>query len=136
MPARYVKAYVKRNKNDAADAQAICEAVTRPTMRVVAVKSREQQSVLMLHRTRELLVRQRTMLVNAIRAHMVEFGVVTRVGLPQVKELLAVIADQEDERIPPLARTCLTGMASQLMSLEREIITAERRIQGALSTRF
>ena len=100
MPPRYVKPYVKRNKNDAADAEAICEAVTRPTMRFVAVKSVEQQSVLMLHRTRELLVRQRTMLVNATRAHMAEFGVVARTGLPQVKELLAVISDEADERIP------------------------------------
>ncbi len=130
MPPRYVKPYVKRNKNDAADAEAICEAVTRPTMRFVAVKSAEQQSVLMLHRTRELLVRQRTMLVNAIRAHMAEFGIVVRTGLPQVKELLAVISDEEDERIPPLARTCLEGLARQLLSLEREIVGAERRIHA------
>jgi len=130
MPPHYVRPYVKRNKNDAADAEAICEAVTRPTMRFVAVKSAEQQSVLMLHRTRELLVRQRTMLVNAIRAHMAEFGVVARTGLPQVKELLAVIADKEDERIPPLARTCLEGLARQLLSLEREIIGAERHIHA------
>ena len=102
MPPHYVKPYVKRNKNDAADAEAICEAVTRPTMRFVAVKSAEQQSVLMLHRSRELLVRQRTMLVNAIRAHMAAFGVVARTGLAQVKDLLAVITDKEDERIPPL----------------------------------
>jgi len=130
MPPRYVKPYVKRNKNDAADAEAICEAVTRPTMRFVAVKSTEQQSVLMLHRTRELLVRQRTMLVNAMRAHMAEFGVVARTGLPQVKELLAVIADPDDERIPPLARTCLEGLARQLLSLAREIVDAERRIHA------
>ena len=130
MPPIYVKPYVKRNKNDAADAEAICEAVTRPTMRFVAVKSAERQSVLMLHRTRELLVRQRTMLVNAIRAHMAEFGIVARVGLPQVNELLAVIADGDDDRIPPLARTCLKGLARQLLSLEREIVGAERRIHA------
>ena len=130
MPAAYVKPYVKRNKNDAADAEAICEAVTRPSMRFVAVKTAAQQSVLMDHRTRELLVRQRTMLVNAIRAHMAEFGVVARVGLPQVKELLAVIADEGDERIPPLARTCLEGLARQLLSLEREITTTEQRIHA------
>lgn len=130
MPARYVKAYVKRNKTDAADAEAICEAVTRPTMRFVAVKSAEQQSVLMLHRTRELLVRQRTMLVNAIRAHMAEFGVVARTGLPQVKELLAVIADEQDQRISPLARTCLAGLARQLLSLEQEIVAGEKRIHA------
>jgi transposase len=130
MPPHYVKPYVKRNKNDAADAAAICEAVGRPTMRFVAVKSAERQSVLILHRTRELLVRQRTMLVNAIRAHMAEFGVVARAGLPQLKELLQVIADGEDERIPSLARTCLAGLARQLLSLEREIVGAERRIQA------
>ena len=130
MPPRYVKAYVKRNKNDAADAEAICEAVTRPTMRFVAVKSPERQSVLMVHRTRELLVRQRTMLVNALRAHMAEFGVVTRVGLPQVKELLSVIADVKDKRLPPLARSCLKGLARQLLSLEREIDGAEKRIHA------
>jgi transposase len=82
------------------------------------------------HRTRELLVRQRTMLVNAIRAHMAEFGVVARVGLPQVGELLAVIADANDDRIPPLARTCLEGLARQLLSLEREITTTEQRIHA------
>ena len=130
MPPHYVKPYVKRNKNDAADAEAICEAVGRPTMRFVAVKSAERQSVLMLHRTRELLVRQRTMLANAIRAHMAEFGVVARVGLPQLKELLQVIADADDARIPTLARICLDGLARQLQSLEREIVGAERRIQA------
>ena len=110
MPPVYVKPYVKRGKNDAADAAAICEAVTRPTMRFVSIKSVEQQSVLMVHRTRELLVRQRTMLVNAMRAHLAEFGVVARVGLPQVKKLLAVIADEDDARIPPLAPN-LSGRA-------------------------
>jgi transposase len=130
MPAKYVKAYVKRNKNDAADAEAICEAVTRPTMRFVSVKSIEQQSVLLLHRTRELLVRQRTMLVNAVRAHMAEFGIVAKVGLPQVKELLAIIGDTEDERLSALARTCLSGLARQLMSLEREIYLSEQQIHA------
>lgn len=130
MPPRYVKPYVKRNKNDAADAEGICEAVTRPTMRFVAVKSADQQSVLMLHRTRELMVRQRTMLVNAIRAHLAEFGVVARVGLPHVKELLAVIVDKGDDRIPTLARMCLKGLARQLLSLEREIVAAEKRIHA------
>jgi transposase len=130
MPPSYVKPYVKRSKNDAGDAAAICEAVRRPTMRFVATKSIEQQSVLMLHRSRELLVRQRTMLVNAIRGHMAESGIVAPVGLPRVKELLAVIADREDERIPPLARTCLESLAVQLMSLEREIRAAEQRIHA------
>jgi transposase len=130
MPARYVKPYVKRNKNDAADAEAICEAVTRPTMRFVAVKSAQQQSVLMLHRTRELLVRQRTMLVNAIRSHMAEFGIVAPVGVPRVKELFAVIADADDDRLPAIARACLEGLANQFLSLHEEIATAERRIHA------
>ena len=130
MPARYVKPYVKRNKNDAVDAAAICEAVTRPTMRFVAVKSAQQQSVLMLHRTRELLVRQRTMLVNAIRSHMAEFGIVAPVGVPRVKELFAVIADADDDRLPAIARACLEGLANQFLSLHEEIATAERRIHA------
>jgi transposase len=88
MPARYVKPYVKRNKNDAADAEAICEAVTRPTMRFVEVKTEEQQSVLMLHRTRQLFVRQRTTLINAIRAHLAEFGVVAGIGRNGVERLM------------------------------------------------
>ncbi len=98
MPPAYVKPYVKRQKNDAADAEAICEAVTRPTMRFVETKTAEQQSVLMLHRTRQLFVRQQTSLINAIRAHLAEFGIVAPVGRNGVEELLDVIADPDDER--------------------------------------
>ena len=134
MPPRYVKPYVKRNKNDLADAEAICEAVTRPTMRFVAVKTPEQQSVVMLHRTRELLVRQRTMLVNAIRAHMAEFGIVVRAGRPHVETLLTILEQDQagngGERLPPLARTCLSGLATQLRSLQAEIDVAEKRIHA------
>ncbi len=130
MPPHYVRPYVKRGKNDAADAEAICEAVTRPTMRFVVVKGTEQQSVLMLHRTRELLVRQRTMLVNAIRAHMAEFGIVAPVGIPRVKELLAVIADADDARLPPAARACLEALARQFLCLDAEILAAEKRIHA------
>ncbi len=130
MPANYVKPYVKRNKNDAADAEAICEAVTRPTMRFVAVKTKEQQSLMMLHRTRSLLVRQRTMLVNAMRAHLAEFGIVAPVGLRGLKALLAVIADPEDERLPALARTCLESLVASLMNLEPEIASAEQHIHA------
>ena len=130
MPPHYVKPYVKRNKNDAADAAAICEAVTRPSMRFVALKGVEQQSVLMGHRTRELLVRQRTMVVNAMRAHMAEFGIVAPVGVPQVKKLLDIIADGDDARLPALARTCLESLARQFVSLHGEIVAAERRIHA------
>jgi transposase len=130
MPPHYVKPYVKRSKNDKADAGAICEAVTRPTMRFVSVKGTEQQSVLVLHRARELLVRQRTMLVNAIRAHMAEFGIVAPTGVPQVKKLLVVIADQADTRLPSVARTCLESLVRQFLSLHQEIHTIELRINA------
>jgi transposase len=128
MPPRYVKPYVKRNKNDAADAEAICEAVTRPTMRFVAVKGTEQQGVLMLHRSRELLVRQRTMLVNGIRAHMAEFGIVAPAGIQRVKELFAIIADVDDDRLPEVAGSCLEGLVRQFTSLHEEITFLEKRI--------
>ena len=111
MPAHYVQPYVKRNKNDAADAEAICEAVTRPTMRFVAIKGPEQQSLMMVHRSRALLVRQRTMVVNAIRAHLAEFGIVAPVGLRGIKALLAVISENGDERLPAVARACLKSLA-------------------------
>src|SRR5215472_5334555 len=91
MPARDVKAYVKRNKNDAADAAAICEAVRRPTMRFVGVKSAEQQGRLMQHRTRDLLLRQRTQLINALRGHVGELGMVAAQGREGLKTLLAII---------------------------------------------
>ncbi len=130
MPAHYVKPYVKRNKNDAADAEAIAEAVTRPTMRFVAVKGPEQQSLMMVHRSRALLVRQRTMLVNAIRAHLAEFGIVAPVGLRGITALLEVITDSGDERLPSVARDCLTGLARALASIEREAGLCERRIHA------
>ena len=99
MPPRYVKPYVKRNKNDAADAEAICEAVTRPTMRFVAIKTPEQQSVLMLHRTRHLFIKQRTTLINALRAHLAELGIVAGIGRLGVERLVKVIEDGEDAPI-------------------------------------
>jgi transposase len=100
MPAKDVKAYVKRNKNDAADAEAICEAVRRPTMRFVQVKSAEQQGQLMQHRTRDLLMRQRTQLINALRAHLAELGIVAAQGREGVKQLLAIVASERDPRLP------------------------------------
>lgn len=103
MPASYVKPYLRRQKNDPTDAEAICEAVTRPTMRFVQVKSQEQQSLLMLHRVRELLIRQRTMLVNALRGHLAEFGVVTRQRIVIVGTLIAFVEDQDADLLPPLA---------------------------------
>ena len=109
MPPAYVKPYVKRQKNDAADAEAICEAVTRANMRFVATKTPEQQSCLMLHRTRHLFIRQQTAVINAIRAHLAEFGIVAPVGRRGVEQLLDVVADCSDKRLPDLARTCIAA---------------------------
>jgi transposase len=118
MPPAYVKPYVKRQKNDAADAEAICEAVTRANMRFVATKTPEQQSCLMLHRTRHLFVRQQTAVINAIRAHLAEYGIVAPVGRNGVEELLGVVADPSDERVPEVARACLAALGAQLRMLK------------------
>jgi len=120
MPASYVKPYVKRQKNDATDAEAICEAVGRPTMRFVPVKSEEQQSVLILHRVRELLIRQRTMLVNALRGHLAEFDMVTRQGIVGVGMLIAWVEDAGQNLIPPLARSALLSLIGSCGRCTRE----------------
>src|ERR1700729_3438969 len=128
MPAKDVKAYVKRNKNDAADAEAICEAVRRPTMRFVQIKSAEQQGRLMLHRARDLLMRQRTQVINALRAHLAEFGIVAPQGRQGVKELLLIIAGEQDARLPLDAHTSLVVLAAGLQALQTMIKSIERRI--------
>lgn len=130
MPASYVKPYVKRQKNDATDAEAICEAVTRPSMRFVPVKSEEQQSVLMLHRVRELLVRQRTMLVNALRGHLAEFGIVTRQGIAGVGMLIGLAEDENNELIPPLARAALVPLVEQLRLVHEKVRELDRQIHA------
>jgi transposase len=122
MPPAYVKPYVKRQKNDMADAEAICEAVTRANMRFVPTKTPEQQSGLMLHRTRHLFIRQQTSVINAIRAHLAEFGVVAPVGRKGIEELLHVIADPGDKRVPDVVRVCLAALGSQLLSLKKQIL--------------
>ena len=118
MPPAYVKPYVKRHKNDAIDAEAICEAVTRPNMRFVATKTREQQSCLTLHRTRHLFIRQQTSVINAIRAHLAEFGIVAPVGRKGVEQLLTVVADASDKRLPDVARACVAALGAQLQDVE------------------
>lgn len=125
MPPAYVKPYVKRNKTDAADAEAIAEAVTRPTMRFVAVKSVEQQSMLKLHRVRELLVRQRTMLATALRAHLAEFGIVAPQGIHRVEKLAAEV---RDPAVPPLAQEALSRLVDELASIGRRLDTIEERL--------
>ena len=128
MPAQYVKAYVKRNKNDAADAAAICEAVVRPTMRFVAVKTAEQQAAVLLHRGRERLVRQRTGLVNALRGHLAEFGVIAPQGLRNVGKLIAIVRDEGDARLPDLARQVLQVLANQIEQIETAVTALERQL--------
>lgn len=125
MPPGYVKPYVKRNKTDAADAEAIAEAVTRPVMRFVPVKSAEGQAMLMLHRTRELLVRQRTMLATALRAHLAEFGIIAPQGIHRVEKLAAQV---HDPAVPGLAREALMLIVNELASVWRRIDALEMRL--------
>src|SRR6201988_2266207 len=122
MPAAYVKPYVKRQKNDATDAEAICEAVTRANMRFVETKTPEQQSCLMLHRTRHLFIRQQTSVINAIRAHLTKFGIVAPVGRNGVEQLLDVVADAIDARVPEVARACVGALGVQLRMLKAQIL--------------
>ena len=119
IPPQYVKAYLKRGKNDAADAAAICEAATRPSMRFVPIKSEEQQAVLIMHRARDLLVRQRTQLINALRGHLAEFGLVVAKGIGRVDELLALA--QADARLPQIAKATVTELAQHLEGLDQSI---------------
>ncbi len=125
MPAAYVKPYVKRGKNDEVDAEAICEAVTRPTMRFVPVKSAEQQSILMRHRTRDLFVRQRTMLVNSLRGQLAEFGLIAPKGVWRVPELEALAQEGE---LPEPARACAELLLMQIEDLQSKIKAIERTI--------
>src|SRR6201988_857468 len=128
MPPTYVKPYVKRQKNDIADAEAICEAVTRTNMRFVPIKTPEQQSGLMLHRTRHLFIRQQTSVINAIRAHLAEFGIVAPVGRGGVEQLLGIAADANDKRLPEVARACVTALGAQLRRFKEQILEFDRLI--------
>jgi transposase len=130
MPPDYVKPYVKRQKNDTADAEAICEAVARPNMRYVPTKTVEQQSCLMLHRARHLFIRQQTAVINSIRAYLAEFGIVAPVGRKGVEHLLEVVADPADRRLPEVARMCLAALGSQLRTLKAKILEFDRRIMA------
>lgn len=127
MPPAYVKAYVKRGKTDAADAEAIAEAVTRPTMRFVPIKSKEQQAALMLHKTRDLLIRQRTMLINALRGHLGEYGIVAARGPAGVRSALASVKERSGD-LPVSAVAALQALAHQLAGLDDEVAELERRI--------
>jgi transposase len=128
MPPAYVKPYVKRQKNDATDAEAICEAVGRANMRFVPTKTVEQQSSLVLHRTRHLFIRQQTSVINAIRAHLAEFGIVAPVGRHGVEELLNVVADPNDKRVPEIARACVLALGAQLRRIKEQVLEFDRMI--------
>ncbi len=130
LPPQYVKPFVKTNKNDACDAEAICEAMMRPTMRFAPVKSAEQQSVLMVHRARELLVRQRTMVINALRGHCGEFGIVVARGACNISRLIAVIEDRCDARLPDLAREVLGVLVDQLRMVQARIAGLEKKLKA------
>ena len=127
MPPAYVKPYVKRGKTDAADAEAIAEAVTRPTMRFVAVKTAEQQAILMLHKVRDLLIRQRTMLINALRGHLAEFGIIAARGPGGVTAAIAALHEAQDG-LPMLARVALHDLVDQLRIVRDEVVKVEKRI--------
>jgi transposase len=128
MPPAYVKPYVKRQKNDTADAEAICEAVERPNMRFVPTKTAEQQSCLMLHRARHLFIRHQTAVINSIRAYLSEFGIVAPVGRRGVEQLLEIAADTANDRLPEVARACLAALGLQLRALKARILEFDRRI--------
>src|SRR3974390_619782 len=130
MPPAYVKPYVKRHKNDAADAEAICEAVTRRNMRFVPTKTPEQQSCLTLHRTRHLFIRQQTAVINSIRAYLAEFGIVAPVGRNGMEQLLEVVADAKDTRLPAAGRVGLAALGTQLLALKAQILAFDRRIMA------
>jgi transposase len=131
IPPAYAKAYVRRNKNDAADAAAICEAVGRPAMRFVAIKTEPQQALAGIHRVRDLLIKQRTMLKNQLRGLMAEFGVVAATGRRGLNELLAVLSDAEDRRLPSPLREALVAVMETLRGLDRKLEEIDRQIVAA-----
>lgn len=128
IPPAYVKPYVRRQKNDVADAAAICEAVTRPSMRFVAIKTEEQQAALMLHRVRSLLMSQRTALICALRGHMAELGLTAPREVRNLGPLLEVLMDEADESLPPLARAALRPLADQLASIGGRIAELDHQL--------
>ena len=123
-----MRPYVKRHKNDTADAEAICEAVQRPTMRFVPVETDEQQGMLVIHRVREMLMRQRSQLINALRGHLAEFGVVAPQGAGRISDLTARLADPGDDMIPAMARAVLQVLVEQLRATERRTGELDQRL--------
>tara|TARA_R110002110_G_scaffold375303_1_gene585034 strand:+ start:2765 stop:3799 length:1035 start_codon:yes stop_codon:yes gene_type:complete len=131
MPPQFVKPYLKSQKNDMRDAEAICEAVTRPTMRFVPIKTPDQQALLALHGVRDHWVRLSTRLINTLRGYLAEFGIVASKGRMGVEAILDTLADDQDDRIPDLARECLRPLASELRHVKRQILETDRKIMKA-----
>ena len=132
IPPAYVKAYVKRSKTDAADAEAICEAVTRPTMRFVPIKTPTEQAAGMVLKTRELFIRQRSQTANAMRAHMAELGIIAVTGMTSVAKLIIILRDDEDTRLPSAAQAALLEMAAQIEMLSARIGALDVKIVTAV----
>ncbi len=132
MAPQFVKPYVKGNKHDAADAEAICEAVTRPTMRFVPIKTPEEQAACMVLKTRELFVRQRTQTSNAMRAHMAELGIIAATGMASIDKLIAILRDEADTRLPVAARAALLEMVEQIERLSARIEALDTKIVKAV----
>lgn len=131
IPPSYVKPFVKRGKTDAADAEAICEAVSRKSMRFVPIKSADQQATAMILKVRELLVRQQTQATNALRAHLNELGIIAATGVAKVAQLIAIVHDQADARVPDAARFALKALVSQIEALRLELKKLERAVVAA-----
>jgi transposase len=130
IPPQYVRPFLKTNKHDAADAEAIAEALVRPTMRFAPIKSADQQAVLMVHRSRELLVKQRTMLINAVRGHCSELGMIASQGASKVNDLMVMIEDPDDVRLPAFAREALGVLITQLRAVKEAIRKLESKLQA------
>ena len=129
VPPSYAKAYVKRGKSDSIDAEAICEAASRPTMRFVPVKTIEQQSLATLHRCRDLLVKNRTMLINALRGHLAEFGFVAAKGIGNLRELTKIVSEAPAEALPELARAPLSGFLDAIALINQQLGGIEKKLQ-------
>jgi transposase len=129
IPPAYAKQYVRRNKNDAADAAAICEAVSRPSMRFVPIKTAEQQADSVTHKARQMLIKQRTMTMNSLRSLMAEFGVIVPQGTQHISKLLTILADPDNASVPAVARTALNAMSEMLAALEKQIGVLDQDIK-------
>ena len=130
MAPQFVAPYRKNDKNDRNDAQAICEAVGRPTMRFVAIKTEEQQAVLTLHRARELVVRERTALVNQVRGLLTEYGIGLPQGRARVRAALPGLLEDAENGLPDLAREVFAGLYDRLVDLDAQVAQYDRRVQA------